>query len=160
MSGSGPFFQPRGQRLALHALHHEVVDAILTANVVQRADVHLIQRRNRAGFALETLPRVGRVGEMLRQNFDRDGAIQASVARPIDLAHPACPERSGHLVRAEPGTWREAHRVLSPGVEGPAPKGARISEGPNLVPFVNAMDGIDYRLIISRTCSHHPRADG
>jgi hypothetical protein len=51
--------------------------------------------------------RIGRKGG--RQNFQRDVAVESRIARPADLAHPACPERAGDLVRADSRAWSQCH---------------------------------------------------
>ena len=56
--------QPGRDRLALHQFHHQVV----RPNVVERADVGVVQRRNRARLALET------GAELLASGLDGDGA--------------------------------------------------------------------------------------
>ena len=45
------------ERLALNALHGNVVDALGLTDVVDGEDVGMIQRRGRTHFALETLQR-------------------------------------------------------------------------------------------------------
>ena len=50
--------QPVRQRFAFQVLHHQVVDSVLLADVVQRADVGMIQAGDGARFALEALARV------------------------------------------------------------------------------------------------------
>ena len=47
--------QPIGQRLAFEILHHQEVDTVLLADVVQRADVRMVQLRDGARFAIEAL---------------------------------------------------------------------------------------------------------
>ena len=54
-SGSAPFVKPVRQRLAFEILHDEERGAVLLAHVVQRADVRMIELRDRAGFAIEAL---------------------------------------------------------------------------------------------------------
>ena len=54
--GIGAFGQAVSQRLTFQVLHDQVVDAILVADVVQRADVGMVQGRNRARFPVEALP--------------------------------------------------------------------------------------------------------
>ena len=93
-------FQPRGERLALEVLHHQIVDAFLMANVVQRADVGVVEAGDGAGLALETLAQVGAAGDFRRQDLDGDGAIQPSVPATVDLAHPTGADRGEDLVRA------------------------------------------------------------
>jgi hypothetical protein len=65
------------KRRALHILHHQIVGT----DVVQRADVRMIQRRNRLGFPLEA------VGELLVGCLDGHDAVEACVACFVDLAH-------------------------------------------------------------------------
>ena len=59
------------------------------ADVVERADVRMIERRDRARLALEALAqlRVGR--ERRRQDLDRDRAVEPRVAGAVDFAHAA-----------------------------------------------------------------------
>jgi hypothetical protein len=44
-----------------------------------------------------------------RENFDGDGAIEASVAGAIDLSHAAGADRGLNLVRSEPAPRNEWH---------------------------------------------------
>ena len=65
----------------------------LLADVVERADVRMRERRDGARFALEALRR-SRIGrERRRQDLDRDGASEARVARR-DRPRPCRPCRS------------------------------------------------------------------
>ena len=58
-SGSGPRAMPILQRLALEQLHHHELLAVVLADVVERADVRMVQDRDDARFALEALDRLG-----------------------------------------------------------------------------------------------------
>ena len=64
------------QSLALNVLHHQVAGA----NIVQRADVRMVQRGDRMGFAFETLTKV------FRYDLDGDFAVQAGVTGFVHLA--------------------------------------------------------------------------
>jgi hypothetical protein len=44
-----------GERLALEMLHHEVIGAVVPADVVERTDVRVRQRADRLGFPLEAV---------------------------------------------------------------------------------------------------------
>ena len=55
MAGRGSL-EPRRQRFAFQVLHDEVGDAILLADVVQSADVRMIELRDGAGLAIEAGP--------------------------------------------------------------------------------------------------------
>ena len=101
--------QPRRQRLAFEKLHHQEVDAVLMADVVQVADVRVIQRGDRARLALEALSGA-RIGDaMRRDDLDGDRAIQPGVAGAVDLAHPAGVEGRADFVWPEPVSSCQRH---------------------------------------------------
>jgi hypothetical protein len=105
------FLQPLSKGFSLHALHHQVIDPILTPNVMQHADVRMIQARDGFGFALEALL-ANRIRRELRwQNLDCHGALEARVSRPIHFAHPACAKRRRDFVGAKMCAWRERHKL-------------------------------------------------
>ena len=63
-SGSGPCASRFGQRLTGHVLHHEVRRALVLADVVDGADVGVVERGDRLGLALEAGATVGVGGEV------------------------------------------------------------------------------------------------
>ena len=54
-----PAPQAPRQRLAGQIFHDQEIDAVLVADVIQRADVRMGQPRDRAGLALESLASIG-----------------------------------------------------------------------------------------------------
>ncbi len=112
--------QAIGKRLALEQLHHQVLDAVRVADVVQRADVRVRQLRNRLRFPLEPLPDLRRRRQVLRQHLHRDRPLQPRVLRLVNLAHPASADRRDDLVRAQARSGGEA-QTISP--ESPASSG-------------------------------------
>ena len=98
-----------GERFALDERHHEKVDAVLCADVVQRTDVQMLDGRNRARFAFEALNKAGRSGDVRGKNLDGDRAIETRVARPIDFAHGPCSGQGLDLIRAEQRPLNECH---------------------------------------------------
>ena len=46
--------QPVSERLSLEQFHHQVVDAVLVTDVVERADVRVVETRDRARLVLES----------------------------------------------------------------------------------------------------------
>ena len=69
----------------------------------------MVQRGDRARFALEPLP-ANRVARELRgQDLDRDVAHETRVVGAIDLAHAATAQRLDDLIGTEPGSFRERH---------------------------------------------------
>ena len=75
-------------RFALHQLHDDVV----RADVVQRANIRVIERRDHFRFPLKTLV------ELFGGDLDGDIAAQARIASPIDLAHAAGAELAQDFV--------------------------------------------------------------
>ena len=100
-SGSGPFASRSRQRLARQVLHHEVGGAVMLADVVQRADVRVVQPGDGLGLALEAGTAVGVGAELGRQDLDGDAAIEAGVAGLVDLAHAARADGGLDLVGPE-----------------------------------------------------------
>src|SRR5215471_256628 len=92
-------------------LHHEILDAVLTADVVQRADVRMIEARDRFRLALEPLLEIEVARDVIGQDFDRDGALEARVACTVDLAHAAGADQRENLVGAETLTCCERHKT-------------------------------------------------
>ena len=101
--------QPPAQRFAFEQLHHGVGDALLVADVENREDVGMRERRDGARFTLEAPQRVGIVRKVGRQDLDRHLAMETRVARAIDLAHPSCAQRTDDLVGAELRAGRKRH---------------------------------------------------
>lgn len=80
-----PLLDAGGQSLALHVLHHHVTGAILIADVVEHADVRMVQRSHRASFAFETSAQIFALGDVLGQDLDGDAAVEARVASFVHL---------------------------------------------------------------------------
>ena len=60
---------------------------VVLANIVQRADVWMIERGHGACFTIEALAQLRIGGERERQHLDRHRTIESRVAGTIDLAH-------------------------------------------------------------------------
>ena len=98
-----------GERLAFEILQDEEVDAVLLADVEQRADVRVAERRDRARLALEALAQLRIAGERRGQDLDRDHAIEPGIARPIHFAHAARADEGDDFVGAELCPGRQRH---------------------------------------------------
>src|SRR5579863_2396592 len=95
--------QALGDSLAFEILHDQEVGAVLSANVVERADIGMLERGNSFGFALHPLFQLRVRGQVRGQNFDGNSAVEAGVPRPIDLAHTTHAERGDDFIRTEFG---------------------------------------------------------
>jgi hypothetical protein len=120
-----PFLEPRGQRLALEMRHDQIVRAVTLADVVDAADVGMIQGGDRAGLALETRPQIGIIGDLTGQHPDGNRSIEARVAGFVNFAHSARTECAQNLIRPSRGlvTWdHDASRpIVSIQSEAPPP---------------------------------------
>jgi hypothetical protein len=95
------FAKARFQALALQILHHKEGGSILTANIMQNANVWMIQGRDGASFALEALLGLRIFRKMRREYLDGYGAVKARVAGAIHFAHAAGTERRLNFVRTK-----------------------------------------------------------
>jgi len=76
---------------------------------VNRTDVGMVQRRQRARLAFQPRQALGIPGEGFRQDLDRDVPTEACVARAVHLAHAAGAEGRSNLVDAKTGAGVEGH---------------------------------------------------
>ena len=104
-----PARDPRRQRLALDQLEHEVIGVVLATDVVQRADVRVVEARDRFRLALEAGAECGIGGEGLGQHLDRDLAAEPGIAGAPHFTHAAGPKGSDDFVGAEAGSGGEGH---------------------------------------------------
>ena len=74
----------------------------------------MVQTGNRTRFPLEALADFGVAGHMRRQDFDGDGAVEASVFR-LNLSHSTRTNGREDLVGSETVTSAKSHGP-SPGV--------------------------------------------
>ena len=125
----------RPQRLALEQLHHQEVAAVMLANVVNRADVRVVERRGGARLPAEPGDRLLVLGERLRQELECHLPAEPRVLGPIDLAHATLADLGGDSIRAErragvqrhglaptSGTDRVMIRALTRGRARPQPR--------------------------------------
>jgi len=106
------FLEAGGEGFALEVLHHQVVEVVLAANIVERADMGVGELGDGAGFALEA--GVGlRVRRQVRgQHLDGDVAAKAGVAGPVNLPHPAGAYQADNFVRPQSDAGTKAHGTL------------------------------------------------
>ena len=93
------------RRRALDVLEHEIT----RANVVDLANVRMVQAGDRACFSLEPALPVGFRRQPRGQDLESDDAIEASVACTIDFAHPAGAKRRENFVGTEAGAGLQFH---------------------------------------------------
>src|SRR4051812_48652589 len=87
---------PTKECLAVQILHNQIVRPVVLADVMQRADVRMIEGRNRACLPLKPAAQIAILGDVSGKHFDGDGAIEARVAGSVDLTHAAHTDLGGH----------------------------------------------------------------
>jgi hypothetical protein len=80
------------ERLAFQKLHHDEGLALVLSEVVNRADVRMIERRGGPGFPLESFHRKRGRKPVFRQEFYGDRTPQVDVLRPVNDTHTPAAE--------------------------------------------------------------------
>ena len=121
------------ERLALDELHHhEHADLLVLAEVDDGRDARVAHRRGEPRLAIEQLARLVGLGDLVRDDLQRERARQVGVGDLVDLAHPALADALDDLVAAADqrrvlrgvdaaaGAARRRHRRVRPPERGAA----------------------------------------
>src|SRR5260370_30926117 len=109
VEGQASLRQAMGEALALQELHDQVFRIPLVADVMERADVRMVERRDGLRLAFEAHAGIAAPGQARGQDLDRDRAVEPRVPGLVDLPHPAGADRRDDLVGAETGAGLEFH---------------------------------------------------
>ena len=82
-----PTRQPLAKRLALQQLHYEKLPSVMFPDVVDRADVRMIERRGGARLASKPQDGLCVLGERFRKELQGDPSSKPGVLGLIDNAH-------------------------------------------------------------------------
>jgi hypothetical protein len=94
-----PLLDAIRQRQPVNELHDQKARSFhRAAGVVKRADVRMVERRDRRGLPFEPL------AEPLRGNLDRNIPLQLRIPRTIHVAHPTRTDEGKYFVRCKTGT--------------------------------------------------------
>ena len=104
-----PTGQPLLKRLAFEKLQRD--ERRIGADVINRADVGMAERRSRPRFPLEPRQRLGRHRDTGGQDLDRHHALEARVPGPVHFAHPASAEQRENLVGPEASAGSQGHEL-------------------------------------------------
>lgn len=104
--GAGSSGDPLGKCLAFDEFEDKdarrwLSEALDVFDTVDRCDVRMSERGESACLTFETREPVGILGELPRQQLERDIAAEANIPRPIDFAHAASTEWREHLIAAK-----------------------------------------------------------
>ena len=97
------------QRLALQILHDEKFNAVLAADIVERADMRMVESGNALRLTLEAFSKHRIDSQRRRQDLDGNDTLESRIARFVDLAHPTSTERRQDFIRSESGSGGERH---------------------------------------------------
>ena len=86
------------------------VPRAVAANIEERADVRMTERRHGAGLDVEPLPRFRVHGQIGGHRLDGHRSIQTDVAGPIHFAHAAGAQRFENFGRAEVSPRGQHHK--------------------------------------------------
>src|SRR5688572_21196021 len=84
--------------LALEQFHCDEGFPFEFIDVVNRADVRMVERRRRSSLALEALERHRVAGKLSREELERDAAAQAQVFGAVDHTHAAAAQLLQHFI--------------------------------------------------------------
>ena len=88
----GPALDAVLKSLPFEKFHGDEGAAFEFANIVNGADVGVIEGGSGAGFAMEALDGLGIIGNVVGEEFEGDVAAEAGVLGFVDHAHPAAAE--------------------------------------------------------------------
>ena len=87
--GYGPLSDPVLERRAVEILHDHARATVLLGDVMNGADVRMVQRGRRTRLSLEPAERVRIPGDGLGEKLERDEPVQADILGLVHDAHPA-----------------------------------------------------------------------
>ena len=106
------------QRGAFDELERERFDTVGFLKAIDACDVRMVQRREELGFALEPSKSLFVLCELVRQDFDRDFAIELRVTCAVHLAHPTFADRRANFIGSQPSSGVEGHGKTLPAAGG------------------------------------------
>lgn len=109
--------EPLHQRLALEQFHcnerrrlRRARRGLGLANVVDGADVRMVQRRRRSGLPLKPFERLAVAREVFGKELERDAAAETRILGRIDNAHATRPECGDDSVSADRSARSDGQR--------------------------------------------------
>jgi hypothetical protein len=104
IEAQGPLAELRGQGMPVNELHDEVGSPIVLADIVQSADVRMIERGGGLRLTLEADSEILALSFGGVDDFDSDRPAKPDVASSIDLPHGAFAEQAFELIGTEART--------------------------------------------------------
>ncbi len=92
----------RSERVLVNQLHDDIGLLPILANIVDRANVRMIQRRGHASLSLKSLQEVRILDAIRRQEFQGDLTAEPRILREEDLPHAAFAQSLENFIMREP----------------------------------------------------------
>src|SRR5271166_7055894 len=80
------------QRYAMQILHGDESLSVMLTDLIDRADIGMVQGRSRLGLSLEAKQCLGISGYVIRQKFQRNKSVQGEVFGFVDDTHASAAE--------------------------------------------------------------------
>ena len=93
--------QAIGESLAVQPLHHQVIDVPIRSDLVQSADVRMIEPGGHLRFVPETFTAAAGGRRLRIEDLDRDLAPEPRVGGEVDLAHTTASKSRDNDVRTD-----------------------------------------------------------
>jgi hypothetical protein len=93
-----------GERRPFHQFEDERLDPVGFFNSIDSCDVRMVQRGEQLGLALKAQEAIRVICPRPKKDFDSNLSLQARVARTVDLAHAADPNRRKNFIGPEAST--------------------------------------------------------
>jgi hypothetical protein len=94
--------QPLCKSLSVEILHDDVSGAVIVADIIELANVRMIEAGDGASFTLESLAVFGPGFRSMPQDLDRYSALEAQVFRSIDFTHAPSAKQGHDFIRPQP----------------------------------------------------------
>ena len=95
--------EQRPQVAALHEAHGQIELPVVLSRLVDRDHVRMVERCRQPRFAQEATAEVLVLGELRRDQLERDRTLERQVGRPVDDAHAAAADQLFDPVAGEGG---------------------------------------------------------
>ncbi len=98
-----------GKRRTVDQFEHKGGPAIRLFEAVDGGNIRVIEGGEHLRFPCEAGEPIGLERKGVRQYLERDVAMESTVARAIDLTHPADAQQTSNLIHADVDTRFECH---------------------------------------------------
>ena len=108
-SVSGAAGDALAQRLAVDEFRDQESRAVVIADLVNREDVRVVERRRRPRLVQKTAQSLRIAAQLRPQYLERDRSPERRIDGLVDLAHPAGAEEAEDLVTADSAAGGQGH---------------------------------------------------